>query len=45
MNIHKNKEWTCLKDDHLKDIYKIASSNMSPNYDKFVAEKRCDGSN
>ena len=41
MNINKNKHRSCLSDDHLEDILKTVTSNMSPEYDKLVAEKRC----
>ncbi|CAM5151831.1 unnamed protein product [Natator depressus] len=41
MNMNKNKQRTSLTDDHLEDIMKISTSNMTPEYDKLVAEKRC----
>ncbi|CAM2097121.1 unnamed protein product [Caretta caretta] len=41
MNMNKNKQRSSLTDDHLEDIMKISTSNMTPKYDKLVAEKRC----
>jgi hypothetical protein len=33
-----------LTNDHLEDIYKTYTTNMTPEYNKFVAEKRCNTS-
>ncbi|CAM4581205.1 unnamed protein product [Lepidochelys kempii] len=41
MNMNKNKQRSSLTDDHLEDIVKISTSNMTPEYNKLVAEKRC----
>ncbi|CAM4604779.1 unnamed protein product [Lepidochelys kempii] len=41
MNMNKNKQCSSLTEDHLEDIMKISTSNMTPEYDKLVAEKRC----
>uniref|UniRef100_A0A674JUH9 SPIN-DOC-like zinc-finger domain-containing protein n=1 Tax=Terrapene triunguis TaxID=2587831 RepID=A0A674JUH9_9SAUR len=41
MNMNKNKQRSSLTDDHFEDIMKISTSNMTPEYDKLVAEKRC----
>lgn len=41
MNLNKNKQRSCLTDDHLEDILKTATSNMTPEYDKLVNEKQC----
>ncbi|XP_034615326.1 general transcription factor II-I repeat domain-containing protein 2-like [Trachemys scripta elegans] len=41
MNMNKNKQRSSLTDDHLEDIMKISTSNMTPECDKLVAEKRC----
>ncbi|CAM5094862.1 unnamed protein product, partial [Eretmochelys imbricata] len=40
MNTNKNKQRSSLTDNHLEDIMKISTSNMSPEYDKLVAKKR-----
>ncbi|CAM2109005.1 unnamed protein product [Caretta caretta] len=40
MNMNKNKQHSSLTDDHLEDM-KISTSNMTPEYDNLVAEKRC----
>uniref|UniRef100_A0A674K1K9 SPIN-DOC-like zinc-finger domain-containing protein n=1 Tax=Terrapene triunguis TaxID=2587831 RepID=A0A674K1K9_9SAUR len=40
MNMNKNKQRSSLTDDHLEDIMKISTSNMTPEYDKLVAKKR-----
>ncbi|CAM4637920.1 unnamed protein product, partial [Lepidochelys kempii] len=39
MNMNKNKQHSSLTDDHLEDM-KISTSNMTPEYDNLVAEKR-----
>ncbi|XP_043400744.1 EPM2A-interacting protein 1-like [Chelonia mydas] len=41
MNMNKNRQRSSLTDDHLEDIMKTSASNMTPEYDKLVAEKRC----
>uniref|UniRef100_A0A8C0H5C3 SPIN-DOC-like zinc-finger domain-containing protein n=1 Tax=Chelonoidis abingdonii TaxID=106734 RepID=A0A8C0H5C3_CHEAB len=39
MNMNKNKR-SSLTDDHLEDIMKISTSDMTPEYNKLVAKKR-----
>ena len=41
MNLNKNKQRSSLNDGHLKDILKISSSCIVPDYDVLVANKRC----
>ena len=41
MNFNQNKQRSSLNDGHLKDILKISSSCIVPNYDVLVANKRC----
>jgi 17beta-estradiol 17-dehydrogenase/3beta-hydroxysteroid 3-dehydrogenase/mitotic-spindle organizing protein 1 len=38
INMNKNKQRSCLTNDHLEDIY---TTNMTPEYNKLVAGKRC----
>ena len=40
MNMNKNKQRSSLTDNHLEDILKKATSNISPEYDKVVDGKR-----
>jgi 17beta-estradiol 17-dehydrogenase/3beta-hydroxysteroid 3-dehydrogenase/mitotic-spindle organizing protein 1 len=41
MNMNKNKQRSCLTNDHLEDICKMYTTNMTPEYNKLVAGKRC----
>ncbi|KAG6926376.1 GTF2I repeat domain containing 2 [Chelydra serpentina] len=41
MSMNKNKQRSSLADNHLEDIMKISTSNMAPEYNKLVAENRC----
>jgi 17beta-estradiol 17-dehydrogenase/3beta-hydroxysteroid 3-dehydrogenase/mitotic-spindle organizing protein 1 len=44
MNMNKNKQCSCLTNDHLEDFCKMYTTNMTPEYNKLVAEKRCNTS-
>ncbi|XP_050819799.1 general transcription factor II-I repeat domain-containing protein 2A-like isoform X2 [Gopherus flavomarginatus] len=39
--MNKIKQHSSLIDDHLEDIMKISTSDVTPKYNKLVAEKRC----
>ena len=41
MNMNKNKQPSSLSDESLKDILKISTAQMYPDFDKPVAGKRC----
>ncbi|XP_075443375.1 general transcription factor II-I repeat domain-containing protein 2-like [Ascaphus truei] len=44
MNLNKNKQRSCLTNDNLEDILKTSTTNMTPEYNKLVAIKRCNTS-
>jgi hypothetical protein len=44
MNVNKNKQHFPLTDCHLEVILKTPTSYTTPEYEKLVAEKRCDAS-
>ncbi|MEE6463219.1 hypothetical protein FKM82_005821 [Ascaphus truei] len=44
MNMNKNKQRSCLTNDNLEDFLKTSTTNMTPEYNKLVAEKRCNTS-
>jgi hypothetical protein len=45
MDVNKNKQFFSLTKDHLEDIFITSTSYVTPKYDKFVTEKRCNVSN
>jgi hypothetical protein len=40
MNMNKNKQRSCLNNDHLEDTCKTYTTNLTPEYIMFVAGKR-----
>jgi hypothetical protein len=40
MNMNNNKQRSSLNKEHFKDILKISTSNLTPQYEKLVAENR-----
>jgi hypothetical protein len=41
MNMNKNKQRASLTDEHLEDILKTSTTNMVPEYEKLIADKKC----
>lgn len=41
MNLNKNRQRSSLTDVNLEAILRTATSNMTPNFDKIVATKKC----
>uniref|UniRef100_A0A4X2KNG3 SPIN-DOC-like zinc-finger domain-containing protein n=1 Tax=Vombatus ursinus TaxID=29139 RepID=A0A4X2KNG3_VOMUR len=44
MNLNKNKQRSTLTDEHLENILNTSISNMIPEYDKLIADKKCNTS-
>jgi hypothetical protein len=41
MNVNKNKQRSSLTDEHLEDILKTSTTNMVSEYEKLIADKKC----
>jgi hypothetical protein len=40
MNMNKNRQRASLTDEHLEDILKTSTTNMVPEYEKLIADKK-----